>query len=471
MPVDSLHEEYKDMEDEWNLVRDSMGGERAIKAAGDRYVRKLQDQTDTEHKVYIARGSYYGAFSRTVRGLAGAILRRPPEVNVPNAMEEMLKAISSKGNSFDDICRSCVNKVMSYGRHGLLADMDFTGERIYISEYRTRDIINWDTAMIDGEEVITLLVLREIRGIRDLKDEFVVIPTEFIRVLDLNEGAYRTRLYQAVEEAGTQKEYMQVPFDNGELEIYPKVRGVNLDYIPFVSIGPFDLSITPEKPPLIDLAYLNIAHWNLSVDYHHGLHLCALPTPYAIGFPKTSNLAIGPGKAWQTDDTKATCGFMEFSGKGLGAVRDAMDSKVQEMAAIGARVIAEEKRGVEAAETARIRQSGETAILSYISSSVSAGLTKILGYVSEWSGIPDGDIFVKLNTDFIDSRMDSTMLRELFKVLQGGGISQDTFLYNLKHGEVLPQDRDIQEEKDLIETEGFKGFATNEAFDYEEEET
>ena len=45
------------------------------------------------------------------------------------------------------------------------------------------------------------------------------------------------------------------------------------------------------------------------------------------------------------------------------------------------------------------------------------------------------------------------MIAELVKALQVGAISQDTFLYNLKQGEILPEDTTIEDEKLKIEAD------------------
>jgi hypothetical protein len=76
------------------------------------------------------------------------------------------------------------------------------------------------------------------------------------------------------------------------------------------------------------------------------------------------------------------------------------------MAAIGARMLAPEKAGVEAQGTLMMRQNGESSVLASIAEMVSDGLTKMLQFMGEWAGVTDPSINVSLNTDFHAGRLE-----------------------------------------------------------------
>mgnify|MGYP001816812258 FL=1 len=59
-----------------------------------------------------------------------------------------------------------------------------------------------------------------------------------------------------------------------------------------------------------------------------------------------------------------------------------------------------------------------------------------------------------LNNDFLPARMSPQELTALMQAWQQGGISQDTFLHNLKRGEILPEDTSVEDEKDKLDFEG-----------------
>jgi len=298
-------------------------------------------------------------------------------------------------------------------------------------------------------------------------DEFKVESTEQMRVYKLSEenGLLEVTLYEKVI-AGGKATWAKV----GEV-INPSFKGNRLDFIPFVFFGAVGNTIAVQKPPLLDLGNLNIKHWQITVDYYHGLHYCALPTPWAAGFPIESKLYIGPGKAWVASDPNAKAGFLEFTGQGLGAVEKGLDKLEKKMAVLGARMLEEQKRAVETAESLRLRVSGDTATLSNVASSVEGGLENVLRLAAWWMSIEKDDVSCSLNKDFVNEKLSAQDISALMQAYMNDMISMDTFLYNLQQGEILPESRTIEEERKLIDMDKAEEFdEEGNAIEEEEEE-
>jgi len=83
MPVNSTHPEYDASAAEWLRARNVLAGEDAVKAAGERYLPRLDSQTDDELAAYRRRASFFNATARTADGYIGLIFRRPPFVKLP----------------------------------------------------------------------------------------------------------------------------------------------------------------------------------------------------------------------------------------------------------------------------------------------------------------------------------------------------------------------------------------------------
>jgi hypothetical protein len=160
-------------------------------------------------------------------------------------------------------------------------------------------------------------------------------------------------------------------------------------------------------------------------------------------------------KAWVSEDPQARCGFLEFTGTGLGAIVTALTKLETQMAVMGARMLEEQKKAAEAAETVAMRYSGDTATISDIVTSVEQGIIKIIDLLGVWLKI-DAKTEVRMNRDFVSQKLSSQDITALLQAYNGGGISLETFLYNLSVGEVLPADRTIEMEKELI-SEGLAG--------------
>ena len=454
LSVDEKSAYYNMRQMDWSTIGIIMQGERAVRAAGQRFVPILSKQTSTEYAAYLSRGSFYNAFARTVQGLTGAITRKPVVLELPEKMEDISDNFTKDGISIDKTVRDITQEIISQGYCGMLADLDDKGKP-YASVYSPLDIYNFRLVEKEGQKVLAMLALHEIAEEIDGLDYFKINQIDQIRVLSLDELGWLTvNLYRYdVQIKGGNKKWIQVPI-RGEYDYHPTtVGGLKLDYIPFVFFGADKTSFIPQKPPLLDLVYLNIKHWQVSVDYYYALHICALPTPWAAGFDQIEGkeLKIGSGTAWVSKTPEAKCGFLEFTGQGLGAIEKALDRLERQMAVIGARFLEEQKKGVEAVETLEIRSSGDTANLASISVSIEQGFKQILIYMAKWIKVDWDKIEVTLSKDFVSAKMEPAMITALLGALQANRISIDTFLYSLQEGEILPTNVTIEDEKAKLE--------------------
>jgi hypothetical protein len=452
MPVDSHHPEYQTRIEQWTRCRDAHEGGDRIKAKGEGYLPKLSGQTPDEYKAYVQRAEWYGATARTVQALTGAVMRKDPKIVVPDAMTFHLEDITLGGLPLTSFATLLLTETLVAGRAGVLVDLPRTpggivygGVRPYWVRYPAESIVNWRMETREGVPTLTLVVLCE--NIEELTDdEFVVECATQYRVLVLTpDGRYLVRLYRKDRTTGT---YVVIE------EIIPTFRGAPLTYIPFCFIGPTDLLPTPAKPPLLDLVDLNLSHYRTSADLEHGRHFCGLPTPWVAGVSKEASLKIGSATAWMFEDANAKAGMLEFSGQGLGALEKGAESKERRMAILGARMLEEQKLGVEAAETLQLRSTGERSALQAQAVMLSLALTRLLRWHAAWLGIKALDtISAGLNMDFMSATMTSTELTALMQAWQSGAISYETFYWNLQRGEIARPGIEVETERELIDNQ------------------
>ena len=233
MPVQSTHAEYDASLAAWLRVRDVMAGEDAVKRAGERYLPRLDAQTDLEFAGYLARACFFNATARTADGYIGLIFRRAPLVRLPDAgvvrrqrivsaaermlrseqplspgiraersgggsgvaraLEDFANDVDMRGTSLYGYAKDVVYEVVAIGRAGTLVDWEGAVEdRAYATLYRAEDILNWRVERVNGRNVPTLIVLNEpgeeFVGDHGEEDVFVSKPVEQIRVLRLVDG-------------------------------------------------------------------------------------------------------------------------------------------------------------------------------------------------------------------------------------------------------------------------------------------
>jgi hypothetical protein len=380
---------------------------------------------------------------------------KPEVITAPAAMDNIIADVTMGGLSLHQFAEVISEEVITIGRCGVLVDYppivnavtlaqaQAQGARPYATMYNAESIINWKTGRINNVEQLTLVVLEEENEIA--VDEFESKCEPQWRVLDLGDGGiYRQRVFRKDKRG----EFILVD------EIYPQINGKALNKIPFEFFGVRDNSPCVDKPPLLDLVDVNLSHYRTTADYEHGLHFTGLPTPVVTGYysdDKSASLRIGSGTAWLLPDSQSKAFYLEFTGQGLGELREALRSKEAMMATLGARILAPEKRAAESAQTANIHRSSENSVLASISQSISIGLTHVMEYLRDWSGVT-GDVKVELNRDFIPNSMTAQDLDSLVKAWQSGSISHQTLFDNLVAGDIIMQDVSFDDEMERIAT-------------------
>ena len=446
MEIDSLHPQYEEFAPVWGSCRDASTGQRAIHKGGKLYLPMLGGQTDEDYKAYKMRALYFNATGRTVDGMAGLVFRKKPMIDLPTALQEFEQNIDLTGQTLSGLAHKCVEEVIRVGRGGLLVDYpDGTDDQItvsqarsmglrpYVSMYKAESIRNWKTGRVNNANVLTWLTLSE----RYEEDgEYY----DQIRELAL-EGNYIQRVWRQNE--------------NGEWFVYseytPIMNGQPLTKIPFYFLAVKEGSEYVSAPPIESLAYVNIAHYRNSADYENGAHVAGLPTPWINGVTDPENfpeLHLGSNTFLKLPpDSEA--GFLQCGSEGFATIEQAMKSKEDQMAALGARMLAPEKAAAETAEAHEIKRGGENSVLAALAGSIDATITKALQFMAEWSGANPDEVSIELNKDYLPAPMTAQMLTAWVATWQSGGISDQTFFGGLQSGELIPETLTFDEEQGM----------------------
>jgi len=446
MPVSSEHPDYTRKITRWRKNRDAFDGEDAVKAAGETYLIAPGGFTTRDYDRYIQRAEWFGATSRTVEGLTGAVMAKQPEIEADTRALAHMQNITLTGLSANLLAGLVLSDNLLIGRYGILLDWNQEEMRPYWSGYPAECIINWKTHILNGKEMLTMYVIKEIDY--EARDAYESEELTRYRVGWLDSvGNYQVALYEEMAERG---EYAQVNMWT------PTRKGEPLKFIPLQFFGARDLTPHVYNAPMTPLVNVNYTNYRHSADFEHGLFLTALPTPYVTGWQADDGepLKIGSLTAWMIPDPQAKVGFLEFAGQGLQPHENALDKDRIRMATLGARLLEEQPETQETFGAVRMRHSGENSILRKSAGLVSEGMSNVLRWHHWWASVTEEmaspDIRYRLNMDFSTARMTAQDLTALMAVWQAGGMSDESFHWNLQQGEMLPDGRSFEEERELI---------------------
>lgn len=460
--------DYQKSRERWDLIKDCLEGDLAIKKAGVKYLPQpnaedTSKENAARYKAYVDRAVFYNVARRTLEGLVGQVFSTDPVVDIPDEMNPILDNASGSGISAQQTGKKLLRHALSYGRGGLY--LDFPRNEGVISRadllngkqhptliaYDAMSIINWRTKSIDGQQVLSLVVLRETY---DTEDEFEVKTSKQLRVLRLTEeNVYQIELWKSVGN-GDAEDYKLASED----VIIPRdSAGQPLKRIPFWFVGSVDNDPSVDESPLYDLCALNIAHYRNSADYEDSCWLVGQPTPWVSGLTQ----------AWVDKNMN---GLLQLGSRGViplpqgGAAgllqatantmpKEAMEHKERQMVALGAKLV-ENKQVQRTLGEAKMESATETSVLSSCAQNTSAALTNALRVAATvFYGIADAaNLWYTLSTDFAISKMDPTERAQLVKEWQSGAISFTEMREQLRQSGVATLDDEAAKEE--IESEG-----------------
>lgn len=450
------HPYYGRFKKRWQLIGDVLEGKDKLDAEGEKYLIKPSLYTQERYAAYQARAVFYNATARTLEGYQGALYRKEATVNLPKKLEYLLKDADGEGNNLTQFSKSIARDVIPQGRAGLLVEYPqvsgiktLEDERKYnirahLAGFSPEAIMDWRTKRVGAKTVLVYVLIEE--GLLDgiTRED---IRQEDRRLLELSldeEGFYQQKTYNA-ENYKDDEGNEQMQFRAGNEIVKPtKAGGERLDYIPFIFIGSETFTPKPDLPPFYDLAQLNLAHYRNSADWEQAVFMIGQPTTYIAGVDSTfieenrGQIVFGSASTWLLPDG-ATAGLIESMAP-RPLIKQAMDMKEQEMIGLGARIIQDStSRGSEAAEGIMLRRSGEASQLACIADNISDAFERALRWLAEWVGENPDEVKYRLSKDFYATRLSHQDSLALLSMWQGGLISQQVALNNLRAGEIVDE--------------------------------
>lgn len=409
--IDNKHKEYELIHPDWELCRDTYAGSRVVKKQGIKYLPQPSKMDYRQYDAYVKRSLFFNAIGGTVDGIQGLIWRRAPTIELNSRIEYLNELATVDGDSLTMLMQNISKELAITGKYLVLIDFNESGEVLFCC-YPAESILNWKYSILNNRKVLTKIVLYE---------DHYSNNDEIIREIILEDNTAIHNIYR--------KKADNDSFDLQDT-LVPQFHGKTATEIP---LHIFDMG----KMPLLDLAEVNISHYQSSADLEHGRHLTALPTLILYLLDKLSksemNLGSGGGEVFQVGEKIE---MLEFKGSGLNYLESALVRKEEQMASLGAKMLEIKPRAAETAETLRLRQAGEVSKLTNIVNATEYGMNKLLKIASDWMGIA-GDSHVEINKDFFDGKMSSSELHELVLSWQSGALPTQALAHQLKKGEML----------------------------------
>ena len=373
---------YQDMATDWELIHDLLGGTRIMRQRGEKWLPREPGESREAYAIRLNRSVLFNGLQRTIQTLLGKPFHRPASLTgtPPDALAALADNVDLGGRTLTVFARDVMQAALTDGLTHILVDHPRAGEagkdtaRPYLVHIQAADLIGWRGQESGIGSALTRVRIREsvnrTSGTWDDRTERqirVLYPGRFEIWRRGGDGLGPWRR----DDAGDS----------------------SLDCIPLVTIYANRAGFMTARPPLMDLAWLNLAHWQSASDQRHILHVARVPILFGrnLTLPE-DGLALGPNRIVTGEGESADLRFVEHSGAAIAAGRQDLIDLEDRMAVMGLDLMTRRGGAGATTATARAIDSAEnsSSLLGLIHA-VEDGLTTAFGFMADWLGIPRSD--------------------------------------------------------------------------------
>ena len=465
-PVATPCAAYNAMAEDWALPRALLGGTKAMRAAGKAYLPQEPAESDKAYENRLARAVLYNAFGQAIKDLRGKICAEEvkPAEDAPEEVKAWCEDVDLQGHNLHVFAARVLEDAIAFGLTHVLTDYpqgepaktraeeQASGRRPYLVHIPAARLIGWRSRMQGGREVLEQVRIREEAVEPD--GEFGEKTVSRIRVLE--PGRYR--LYEERKTAtGTDWEVV----DEGV---------TSLSFVPLVTLYAGRKGFMVAEPPLLDLAHLNVQHWQSSSDQQQILHFARVPLLFGKMLQRSSEegarpIEIGPNRLVEADDPAADLRYVEHSGAAIGAGRESLADLEDKMRRLAMDPLVKRAGAVTATERA-LDSSEATSPLQDWAIALKDSLELALQFMGAWVKMPDGSTGSVIVHDpgeglTGDAYQAAAVVMDGFK---SGLLSREATIEELKRLRIVDDELDVVEvaaqlERDAYTSGAFAGLA------------
>ncbi|ULL06613.1 DUF4055 domain-containing protein [Pseudomonas putida] len=435
----------------WAVISPLMGGTMAMRAAGKTLLPQYPAEDDEAYKERLRLSTLLPAYSETVGNMTSRVFAEPLQVgdDVPEAIVEMTKDIDHAGNDLNSWAVGFFTEGLSHGLCHAVVDHPSTngirnraeeqaaGVRPYVVMVKPEQVLGWRSK--NG----VLTMVRYLEVVEEADGAFGTKCIEQIRVLV--PGAWL--IYRKSDKTGEWSIH-----DQGE---------TSLSVIPWVTFYTGRTGFMTAKPPLIELAHLNVKHWQSQSDQDNILHVIRVPILVRIGIQTQYDnqgkvvppeFKVGTG---QLTDLPRDCDlkYVEHTGQAVESGRTALQDLINEMRMAGAKLLTPDKTATKTATQAEEEAAQELSPLARMAHHFADCLAQLLQFMADYRGLGEGGT-VEMRGNFDVDYMPEVSLPTLVSMANAGMISKETLFTEMQRRGVISDEYDWEEELAKIEAQG-----------------
>lgn len=438
-----------DMTKSWEIMKAVSLGTEYLRDNSQAFL-PLEPREDYDAYLSRVNRAVFSPYTqRLIRAATGLILRKPITViGDPYWTDVFVKDVDGCGSDLDEYARRSLICALTYGHSNTLVDFPAPTGAISLAEERQQNRrpywIEIDPTNIYGWRLDREVNYGKLIQVR-IAEQAVVPDGEFgekvydqIRVIE--PGQYKIyRRKETTKDMYTQDESFAGNFDSpADEKDYDLVESgdFSLGEVPLVTVYAGKTDTMTSKPPLLDIAYLNLAHFQRQADLIHSLHVASQPLLVMEGWDdQTKDMAISVNYAMATQPGNKIY-YVEPAASAFEAQAAEIQELQSQMATLGISTLSQQKFVAESADARRLDRVDTNSMLSMVSLDLEQKMQKAFNLSADYLGLEPPE--VKISRDFDIDRLIGQDITALTSLFDQQVIDREEFRDILVQGEVLP---------------------------------
>ena len=432
------------------MIAALIGGESAMRAAGQTYLPQNARESDGDYKRRLQTSVLFPALSETLSQMVGRVFFKPIQTEqVASSLQPLLSNVDLQNNNLDIFTINWFYDALAFGASYVLVDFPTTSgtladnrnTRPYLLHIQNHDVLGFKHYIRNGKPICTQFRYQQKLTVDD--GEFGEKQITQITVWDLG----RIRRYRYNDS--------QVLTLHDDFEIRT-ASGKPLDFVPVVDLVFEPTSFFIGNPPLEKLAFLNVKHWQMQSDYHNIVRFTSIPLLAYSGderFGEADNAAVAVNNLFDLGK-QGSLQYIEHSGAAIGSTVTALEQLKEDMATAGAKLLTRTKLALTDSQ-ARDEQGKEISKLRMFANRTTDAIGRVLDFMAMWLNLPNHDGGVVQISGNIDADFDpSASFADVLKMQAAGIVSNQTVFEEAQARSIVSPQRNWQDEQNRLELQG-----------------
>jgi hypothetical protein len=447
---------YERMASSWDLLHDLLGGTKAMRSAGQRWLPIEENEKANAYRARVSRSFLYGSYKDTCTKLASKPFAKPITItDAPDPIQYLIDDVDGTDKTVHQLAYDLLFDMLVYGKTHIMVDFSrveknavgevasiaeeqAVGARAYLNHIAPPSLIGWKVDENSGR--LTEVRIKETRIEQD--EEYTQKEVNYVRVYKI--GSWE--LWRETDGDEGKKKY--VVEDEG---VFTHESGITL-----VTIYANRTGFLTADPTLEELAWCNLTHWQSYSDQRNILRFSRFGMLFIKGITKKQaqeGIQVGPARSIITDEEQADAKYLEPTGGGITAGERDLQQLEAKMELLGNQPMS--KQTSKATATAKVIDTdrNESPMQTYVRN-LEAGLELAFLYAAQWHKIELKESFkVQIYSDFSLSLYGNEDANMLLKMRSSKELSYETYINELQKRGRLSEDVEAELEQERLAAE------------------